>query len=456
MRKQYFFNNRNMSGYSLISHQLYTDFLKCSLKLVPNSALHEAKPATHVFELARTERSFLKAIYKQLSVQADCAYIPYYKDIGQRHIKTLEALNRNCEFIFNACIVCNNKLAKIDLLRRVEEESDSKPAYQVVIVTESDEITREHLVELHWNCAIASGFVEKVSRSVGFLNRELAIKEISLNESKNFYENLVANADAAVMAFANNSLPDGAEFSTWCYSCHKRYSCIPSIIENKPASLLTAVTPSRSRYLKEKNIHNIDMLNSLSDEALMELNFDVFDIRNIREQCRRIANSQAVFTQQIKKEYFADVVFVSLQLARHNEVLYPRKILFKKESEILEIVLHYDADTKSIGIDAGEMVRFNELFHEKILAHGLDAVWLKRISAAHAMRNVRIVDLAEFVAQYVHMPLYGLELGELKLLLKQHSVPNNSFVKGNSKSMSAYERLQCVEELVNYFVKHMY
>ncbi|HOY37761.1 MAG TPA: hypothetical protein PLK75_00540 [Bacteroidales bacterium] len=440
----------------LISHRRYTDFLKCSLKLLPQNGMPQAKIATHVFEAARAERRFLKTLFNTLNSQTVCEYVPMYKDIQQRHAQTIDAIKRGCDYIFNAFFVCDNKVASINLLRKVAEECSNSVCYQVVLVTEADEITRDHLVELHWNYSIASDFITQPLQSAGFLNRRLSLQLVDLGESLGFYNKLITDADASFSAYENNNNLICTELSPWCYSCIKRYICIPTLIKQRPPSILSAVTPSRSRFLRENNIHNIDMLNALSDDALMALNFDVFDIRNIREQCQRISERKPVFRVHLKKDYFGNVVFVSLQLARQNEVLFPRKILFSHGAEAFEITLHYDADTKSIGVDADEVDRFNSLFKEKIVTHGLDALWLKRLSTAHGIYNTHIIDLADFVAQFVHMPLLGLELNELKYLLNPGDMVLHSIGNIRGAILSPYERLILVKELVNYFVKYMY
>ncbi len=185
------YSEKNNTYYRLIEHY------QCKRKTVlsqlnPNAPL--AKLPTYLYQISKRERELKYRIFNSLNIDDSAIYLKSRKDYTIRQNDTLYEMQSRRKFIFNACLIDNGKIAKYDLLVRINVHDNDNNSddftYFACLISENIEPYRNNLIELYWNNEILNKYVKWENNFVLFSNNLNSYIKIDISIIKKLIDKL--------------------------------------------------------------------------------------------------------------------------------------------------------------------------------------------------------------------------------------------------------------------------
>ncbi|WP_027000394.1 hypothetical protein [Eisenibacter elegans] len=405
-------------------------YLHCKRKAWLNyygKAALTAPDPVHVRQQLQEGLQFEAQIY---AAQFAHAYVVQGNHTQVRYEDTQAAIARREPVILQAQLLQKTDseeetgIGVADILELRQE--GSQHYYEVGDIKSTAVATLSHSLQLRWYsellCSLQDGFLPRK----GFLilgngqRQEIHFEVIE----RDFTQLQQALEALRPLPETEADLKTPPILSTACFSCKWRYACMPQLQSEASLSLLPQLSTATIAHLQRQGLNRWDKLSPKAIEMLEAEGFlDALTAQHLQHNLDRLRQGKLIWKQQLRPDLFTDIVIGAFELQQFkaptdNPSGYPYRyqvVGFHYLSNQTQGFLSVKQNMN--GYPSFEKLPEN-LRNKRWVMYGMDALQVQRMVKTAAAEQgispqIEVIDLLQFVEQYVHAPLPGLQLREL-------------------------------------------
>jgi len=184
------------------------------------------------------------------------------------------------------------------------------------------------------------------------------------------------------------------------------------------------------------------------------LSFDSNEINKINYHIKLIQQDLPIFKRNIRSSYFNNAIPVTIGFSIKKGKYLPKYIAYKTYRTHY-INFESSDNPDEVVLQEKHIKEFKHLLNSRIVAYGLDAIWLIEFIGKRNPKSKNLINLSDFIIENVHAPFWGLELSEMNLL---YNLKGRISVmdKGLKRVyLTAKKRLDILCELIEYLKLNM-
>lgn len=373
----------------------------------------------------------------------DGVLIPGFRYAKQedRLAQTAQAMHQGAHAILQGYVCTDLGEGTLDVMELVGSDPNSAAgyAYRVGEIKRSATLRTAHIMQVMWYTELLErAYGQSVHEGFFILGEDGTHTQ---TEDLSAYQVDYEYLKTQLFSLRDNPIDPGPHLVPACTSCEWRGVCMQRMLNEKHLSLAPALSPAQVQILCKQGFLSWESLENVSDETLTETGMGDLEITILRQGVDRLSHNLAPMRQLFKKDLFDDASVAALEFVdvpssrQRDEPLKVVAIHIEKGSGVISIPVNYDPSGKPQA-DLSPIVGLKKL----IFYGGIDMGPFADIQKNQSARpKLKVVNLVDFIEDYVHFPFTSLALESL-----------TGYLQGSRNRLSGPERVPAIRQVVNW------
>jgi CRISPR/Cas system-associated exonuclease Cas4 (RecB family) len=371
------------------------------------------KPPAHLRARQQEGHQIEELVYQ--SRYPNGVRIPGFGRLAEERLTlTLDAMRQGTPVILQGYIQSDLGEGTLDVMECLgpDQTSSLGYAYRVGEIKRSETLKTAHILQVSWYTELLEQVCgQQVREGLFILGRESG--QILVESLEDHRQNYIAQK-ADLFNLRDSGADPGPHLIPACLTCDWRGVCMERMIAEKHLSLAPALSRSQAEILRSQGYSTWYALAHAPDACLFAAGMGELEIDIMRNGVEALFRGYPPLRQLLRGDIFDDALVVSLEFSdlreqrREDDPLQPIAVHFEDGGGVQMIPVSYAPD----GFARADLTPLTN-GKKLVLFGGTDIGPIVSLYRQQFGTRPQITNLIDFIEDYVHSPLTGLELDTL-------------------------------------------